>query len=349
MSEQIRFGILSFAHAHANPWAEAIVASPHAMLMGVWDDDPERGEAAAKRHATRFWPDLDALLAACDAVGITSETIRHADLAEAAAAAGVHILCEKPMATTLADCDRIARAVGAAGVRYMQSFPKRFDPVNRELIELVQRGDVGRVSLVRVRHAHYLGLDPDFRRRWFADPARGGGGALLDEGIHAADFLRWLLGDPVEVRAVTSHSVFDLPVEDVAIAAFSFPSGAIAEIVASWSMVAAESSIEVFGSSGTAVLSGVDLASRDFASPPYLRFFRDKREERRWEGSETTPSFTIGDFHQEVARQFIGCLCDGREPTVGLVEGRAALAMILTAYRAAETGQVQRLDAIRHD
>jgi predicted dehydrogenase len=343
MSGPLRVGILSFAHYHANFWAEAIVASPDAALVGVWDADRARGAEVADRFATRFHADLDALLESCDAVGITSETLHHASLVEAAAARGVHVLCEKPMATTLADCDRIVRAVRTAGVVYMQSFPKRFDPINRELVELVQRGDLGRLSLVRVRHAHFHGLDPAFAQRWLADPELAGGGTLLDEGIHAADFLRWLLGDPVDVRATISDRALGLPVEDTAVAVFGFPSGVIAEVATSWSMIAADTSIEVYGTDGSALLAGVDLASRDFASSPYLRVFRGDGERGRWEPSPSTPSFVAGGFHQEVARRFVACVRNGREPPVGLSEGRASLAMILAAYRAAGSGQAQAI------
>jgi predicted dehydrogenase len=343
MSETVRIGMLSFAHGHAHAWAEAIAASPDAQLVGVWDDDPVRGHAAATRHATRFVPDLAALLAACDAVGVTSETVRHADLIEAAAAAGVHVLCEKPMATTLSDCDRIERAVVRAGVRYMQGFPKRFDPVSCALVDLVRRGELGEISLVRIRHGHYHGLDPAFQQEWFADPVRAGGGTLLDEGIHAADFLRWLLGDPSEVRAIVSNRRLGLAVDDTAIAVFSFASGAVAEIVTGWSMVAAESSVEVYGTQGSAIVSGIDLPSRDFATPPYVRLFRGGDGRRQWEDSPIIPSFKTVKFHQEVARQFVACLVDQREPPVGLIEGRASLAMILASYRAAATGRAQTI------
>ena len=92
MSARIRFAILSFAHYHATFWADAINHAPDAELVGIWDDDPGRGEEAAAAYGARFEPHLDRLLAACDAVGITSETSKHADLVEAAAAAGKHIL-----------------------------------------------------------------------------------------------------------------------------------------------------------------------------------------------------------------------------------------------------------------
>src|SRR5262245_32061408 len=166
----IRVGLLSVAHYHGHFWAEALRESPQADFVGIWDDDSARGGEAAARHGVRFWPDLDALLGVCEAVGITSETVHHARLVEAAARRGRHVLCEKPLAGTLPDCDRIARAVAESGIVFMQSFPKRFDPVNHELRRLVESGALGRLALVRVRHGHFHGLDPAFRRAWYVDP-----------------------------------------------------------------------------------------------------------------------------------------------------------------------------------
>jgi predicted dehydrogenase len=342
MSDPIRFGLLSFAHrTHAAFWAEAITTSPDALLAGIWDDNPKRGAAAARQFNTHFYPDLAGLLRECDAVGITAETAKHASLVEAAAAAGVHILLEKPMATTLDDCNRIERAVRESGVFFMQNFPKRFDPVNQELVDLVRRGRIGEVGLVRIRHGHYHGLDPDFRNQWFADPVQSGGGTLIDEGIHAADFLRWLIGEPKDVRATISHHLLHLPVEDTAAAIFTFPNGVIAEVTTSWSFIAAEETIEIFGTDGTAILSGVDLASRDFAHPPYLRIYDRNRARGHWDGSATTPAFVTGDFHQRGPRQFIACIRAGQPPAIGLDAGRRSLAMILAAYGASRTGETQ--------
>lgn len=339
----IRFGILSTAHYHANFWAEAVNEIEDAALVGVWDDDSGRGAVAAERYATRYYPVLADLLAACDAVGITSETSLHADLVEVAAAAGVHVLCEKPMATSAADCDRIQAAVRRAGIVYMQNFPKRHDPVNQELVDRVQRGDLGRIALARVRHGHAHGRDASFVGQWFVNPSLSGGGTLIDEGIHAADFLLWLLGNPVSVSATISNRLLNLPVEDTALALVTFASGAIAEICTSWSFHAAEQSVEVYGAEGAALLSGVDLASKPFAKLPYLRVYQSSSCTGVWDGSATTPNFVSGNFHQAGPRHFIHCLRTGAAPPVDAAVGRHSVDLILAAYAAARTGQAQAL------
>jgi predicted dehydrogenase len=331
-------GLLSVAHYHGHFWAEAFRESAQAEFVGIWDDDRPRGEAAAARHGVGFWPDLDAMLDACDAVGITAETVQHAPLVEAAARRGRHVLCEKPLAGTAADCDRIARAVADSGIVFMQSFPKRFDPVNHELRRLVQSGALGRLVLVRVRHGHFYGLDPAFRQSWYVDPARGGGGALLDEGVHAADFLRWLLGEPESVTATVSGAALGLPGEDTAVAVFRFPQGVLGEIATGVVFVAGDNSVEVYGIEGMAVLSGADLASRDLTEGGFLKTYR-VGEPRRWSVSPLVPGFTSGRLHHQSALSFLAALRSGTPPPVTLEDGRRAVELILAAYRSAETGR----------
>jgi predicted dehydrogenase len=343
MSDKIRFGIISFAHYHANFWAEAINDSPDADLAGIWDDNPARGREAAQKYGTVFQSDLNRLLNDCDAVGITTETSRHVEMVEAATAAGVHILLEKPMALNLAECKRITSAIQSAGVKFMQSFPKRYDPVNHELAELVHSGTLGKINLVRVRHAnfHLLDMGKTAAEQWFADPAKSGGGSLLDEGIHGADLLLWLLGMPEQVFAMTSNATLNLTLDDTGIAIFRYPNGTLAEIISSGAMVAAEESIGVYGTEGSALLSGVDLASRDFSNVPYLRVYQRNQERGQWQGSGTTPQFVAGYFHQQGPLHFIKVLKNEVEPIVSLEDAWKSLAMIKAAYHAEQTGMVQ--------
>lgn len=337
MNQPLRVAVLSFAHYHANFWTEVFKASASSTLVGIWDDDPARGQASAATHGTVFNGDLDRVLAACDAVAICSETVRHADLIERAARAGCAVLCEKPLATSLADCDRIASAVADAGIPFMQSFPKRFDPVNHELKRILDARELGRISLVRVRHGHYYGLDAAFAKSWHADPGASGGGTLLDEGVHGADFLRWMFGEPESVSAITSGAMLGLGVEDLAIATYRYADGMVAELTTSWSFVAAENSIEVYGDQGTALLGGVDLASKDFCTTAWLRTYSGG--ERRWRGSDIVPRFKAGGFHQQNALAFLDAMARKVPPPITLADGRRALAMILAAYEAAASGR----------
>lgn len=332
----LRVGVLSFAHYHANFWSEVFAA--RGVLAGVWDDDEARGREASGRFGTPFHVSRDALLAGCDAVAICSETALHAELVDAAAQRRLAILCEKPLAPSLAEGERIARRIEADGLWFMQSFPKRFDPATRRLREAVAGGELGRITLARVRHGHFYGLQPDFRERWYVRRALAGGGALLDEGVHAADLLALLFGLPRTVVAEVSDAALGLEVEDLGIATFRWDSGLLGEIVSSFTFAAADVSIELYGTRGTLLVAGVDLASRDITSTDFLRAYRADQPERRWETLDVVPRFKQGMFHQQNAIAFVDALEQGAPPPITVEDGLRACRMIDAAYRAAHSG-----------
>ena len=339
-----RIAMLSFAHYHANFWAEAVLADPDASVSCIWDDDHARGQEAAGRFGIPFEPDCEVALASCDAVAICSETVKHPELTRLACAAGRAILCEKPTARTVAEADAMAAAVAAAGVQFMQSFPKRFDPASHALKGLVDGGRLGRVHLVRIRHGHSYGLEPEFRQRWYVDRVMGGGGALLDEGIHGADLLHWFFGLPAFVTAETASPVAGLSVDETATALFRYADGMLAELTASFLLPAADTSIEIYGTRATALLSGVDLASRDITGSGFLRVSVEENGGKRWEVIDVPPRFKLGQFHHQNAIGFVRSLRTGEAPPADLGAGRAALLMIEAAYRAARTGVRQPVE-----
>lgn len=336
----IRMAILSFAHYHANFWAEAFRAQTGIVLSSIWDDVPDRGRDAASRFSTSFEADLDRVLSGVDAVAICSETVAHASLVEKAARAGCAILCEKPLAIDMGEAERIRSAVSAAGVEFMQSFPKRFDPISHELKRLVDSKSLGKIRLVRVRHGHFYGLDPDFRNRWYVNPALSGGGALLDEGVHAADLLGWIFGKPAGVVASASATL-GLEVEDQAIAVFDYADGMIAEIASSFTFAAADVSIEIYGSEGTVLVGGVDLASRDITNSAYARLYLRSQQDRAWQVLPIVPRFKTGQFHHQNAIAFSESLVERKPVPIGIDAGVDALRMIMCAYGSIRSGRRQ--------
>lgn len=345
MPQPIRIALLGVEHYHANFWAKAIGASDKAVISGVFDASPDRAGAFAESHALRVAASLDAALDGCDAVAICSATCEHRALIEAAAARGRAILCEKPLAMTEKEGSKIKATVERSGVRFMQSFPKRLDPVTHAVRDLVASGELGRIALCRVRHGHSHGLSEDFHSAWFVDPARSGGGTLLDEGIHAADFLRFVFGEPETAFAAISSATLGLAVEDTALATFAYPDGMIAEVSTSWCFAAADASIEIYGTEGTVLVSGVDLASRPTRESGFLQVFRRDGDGGRWTSPDLVPHFKTGVFHEHVAWAFVDALASGGPMPSGVDDGLRALAMIDAAYEAARQGSIQRIAA----
>ncbi|HID07876.1 MAG TPA: Gfo/Idh/MocA family oxidoreductase [Armatimonadetes bacterium] len=185
MRAPVGIAVLSFAHGHAYTYCDQLVKFDDAKLIVCWDDDEERGHEAAQRFGMRYTSNLDDALSDpnVDAVIVTSETNRHAELCIASAKAGKHILLQKPMALTLADCDAIIDAVRSAGVKFSMAFQMRHDPMNIKMRELIRQGAIGRVFLLRRRHCIGVLLHRAFlegKSRWHVDPEKNMG-MFMDE------------------------------------------------------------------------------------------------------------------------------------------------------------------------
>lgn len=344
---RVGIALISFAHDHAHHWARAIRRSAHARLVSIWDDDAERGEQAATEYGTPYVHDLHALLADPDvqAVGICSENSRHADMTVLAAEHGKDVLCEKPMATTLEDCDRMIAACEKAGVRYMQTFPKRFDPAYIKIKELIDSGSIGRIGSVRMRHGHYFALvsqwmnDPN--SDWIRDPVLGGGGALMDEGVHGADCLRWLFGEPASVIAEVDTLLTDLPVDDNSAAIWRFENGVLAVQQSNWTDWAADNTLEIYGESGMIVQRHSDCSStRIIGEGSSAVSLFSQASPTGWIHFDCPVHFP--HYHETVMEKFIDCLIQDAQPPVSGLDGRKALEMILGAYRSAKENRQVR-------
>lgn len=334
----VKLGILSAAHYHATHWTNAALANPKVVFVGLWDDNVPRGQEAAAILGVDFVADLAEMLSSCDAVGITSETIKHVALVEAASAAGVHVLMEKPMGRDLGECEKIHTAVEAGGITYMQNFTKRYDPAHHELLQLLQAGEIGDITMVRIRHGNDLKFDGETEGGWYADQEEAGGGALLDEGVHGADLMNWILGYPTSVVALATHGPTPASTDVQAIALYEYPSGALGELVASHSFAGGDASVEVYGTLGLAILSGVDLGSRELATAPFLKTALHGSAE--FTGRSVVPGFREGkaSYHGKAVDQFITTLTQDEPLLVTFEDGWKAVAMIEAAYESIATG-----------
>ena len=190
--------------------------------------DPSTEAAAAIDPALPRVTEIGALSDLCDAVYVATPNHLHAAQCEAAAAAGLGILCEKPMATSAEDCARIVRAVERAGVPYATAYDQRHHPAHVALREAVAAGALGRVSQVLIRYACWVdaGWAPD---NWRLDAARAGGGAAIDLAPHGLDLAAHLLGErPVAVQAMLGRR--QGVVDEGGLVTAAFPSGAVASI-----------------------------------------------------------------------------------------------------------------------
>lgn len=329
----MKIGILSFAHIHAESYAWHLGRMPGVEFLGIADDDPARGEDAARRYHTRFFLSFADLLAAGpDAVVVCAENTRHRPLVEMAAQAGVHVLCEKPLATTLADGQAMVEACARAGVILMTAFPMRFSAPILEVKALLDRGQLGKVLAANTTNQGQL---PRRYRAWFVDPALAGGGAVFDHTVHLADLLRWLLRDEVvEVYAQTNRIMHGdtVEVETGGLLLLTFADGAFVSIDCSWSRPANYPSwggltMELIGQKGVV---HVDAFRQN------LTLYSNRDEHPSWLSWQSDPD-------RAMLEEFIAAVAARRTPRVTGYDGYKAMEVALAAYRSAATGAVVRL------
>ena len=227
----IRWGIAGCGWVARDYVAPAIMASRNGRLAALHDIAPaslDRAAAAFPDAAAQ--PDLAAFLAGVDAVYVASPNDAHRTLVEAAAAARVPVLCEKPMATTFADASAMVAACAQAGVAYATAFDQRFHPAHQHLAGLVASGALGTVTAVRIAYCCWVGYGFG-GDNWRIDPARAGGGALMDLAPHGLDLASMLLGDRlVDVAAMGQSRVHDYAVEDGAMLVARTAGGALVQL-----------------------------------------------------------------------------------------------------------------------
>jgi len=323
-----RVGILSFAHVHAPNYAAVLGRLGSAEFVGVADDDAERGREAARRYGVRFFESAEGLFDAVDAVLVCSENGRHAGDVIPALRAGVDVLCEKPISTTVGDAHEMIRAAEETGRRLGIAFPVRHAPAVRRAREIVRSGAIGRVLAVNgTNHGQAPG-------GWFLDPEMSGGGAVMDHTVHVADTLRFVLG--VEVRSVYAEigTFFGTRgVDDAGVLTLEMEGGvadgAFATVDPSWSRGAGyptwgDLTLRITGSSG---VLDVDAFSRSITT------FDHESGGTLWTPAGGDPNALMLD---DFLRGAEGGPEGGRVGAGG-GDGLRALEVVLAAYRSGES------------
>ncbi|WP_329337093.1 Gfo/Idh/MocA family oxidoreductase [Streptomyces sp. NBC_01352] len=338
----MRVAVLSFAHVHAATYIgllrdrediELITADPDAP-----PDDPTRGRDLAERLGAAYvdtWDEAFAL--SPDAVVVTSENARHRHLVERAAAAGAHVLCEKPLATTEADARAMIDACARAGVGLMTAYPVRFSPAFVALRRALADGLLG--GLISV-HGANNGSNPARSRPWFADPELAGGGALADHTVHLADLVDALLdGEQAAEVYAQANSILDdggpaPDVETAGLVTIRYPGGVVAGVDASWSHPPDH---PTWG--GLAMTCVGEKAIVEFdAFPPLLGGFDSATGRDRWEAGGA-------DLDAAMLDEFLDAVRTGRRPSPDGESGLRTLRIVLAAYESLRTGQPVALSA----
>ncbi len=291
-------------------------------------------ENAEKRRGddpgVRIYADYHDMIAAggLDAVDICLPHHLHAEAVIAAADAGLHVLCEKPLCLTLEEADAITAAVERNGVTVMCAHNQLFMPAVAAAKELVSSGALGRVYEVRTTDSFYNDFTVE-SMGWRAHAATAGGGELIDTGYHPLYLLQHLAGGtPVEVGAMLSRHRLDfMEGEDSAQVLVRYDNGVVGHVTTSWAYQPAVGTekFSLVGEKGSLTSDGTTLVSRVRGEEPVTVTFEQ-----------------VHEFAAEVAH-FAECIREGRRPIQTHVEGIDVLGVILAAYESSERGTIAKV------
>lgn len=323
--------------------APAVNAAAGAELVAVYSRDQGRAEAFAQKHAARAaYSKVSDLLSdsRVDAVFVCSPNVLHADHVIQAAQAGTHVLCEKPMATTVADAMRMVQACRRAGVTLGVAFNLRQHPAHVRAREIVAAGALGRVVVAQGQWAFGVrgrdGAPPrtPLNQWWDTPDLIGGASTMMGTGVHLVDLMRFVLGQEItEVTAVTDGQTADTPLEQVACLTLRFSGGTLGQVTASRLLPDSRNDFRLYGILGRLEGHGSLWEARQGR----LEVVSDTVNEVADYPEELLPNYVaeIEDFQQAVAAN--------REPAATGVDGLRVVEVTVAMIESARTGRSVRL------
>ncbi len=317
-----------------------------ARLVAAWDDHATRGQETTARFGMDYCAFPEELLARddIDAVIVICETNRHLELIEAACAAGKHILCQKPLATTLEDCDRIIAAVEQSGVHFQMAFQMRCDPLNQQIKKWIEAGEIGRVGAIRRRHCINVLFNQDFINSagaWHFD-AKQNVGMFFDDAVHATDFLYWMLGKPQSVIAEIENTLTQVAPDDCGMAIYKWQNEngtVLGSLLNSSVALAGENTCEVYGDKGVIIQNYDDAVSTRDLPPGTVGLKLYRAQTGSWEHFDYELPASHGERIKAVPRDWIDNLKNNRPPTVSARKEKISVEMCAAAYRSAKEGR----------
>jgi len=316
----LRWGIIGAGDIVRRRVAPAIVASPNCELTAISRSRAELAESfAAEFGAKRWYADWREMLAdkEIDAVYVATPVFLHAEHAIAAAEAGKHVLCEKPMAMNTDECDRMIEACKSNGVKLGIAYYRRFYPVLERVRQLIASGEIGNPVIAQINSFEYVDLAADDPRGWFLEKSKSGGGPMMDFGCHRLEVLTDLFGDVRHSTSIVANVKFDREVEDTAATLLQFVSGPCASVTVTHAAREPQDTLDIFGTKGSLhipVLNNGDI---------YIKIADTTR-------TESHPPHA--NVHQPLIDDFTEAILNEREPRITGKTGRMIADLIDQIY-----------------
>lgn len=308
--QSVRWGLIGCGDISRKRVAPALRDAPRSELHAVARAQAHLAEEFAREFgAPKHYADWRELIAdpEIDAVYVATPVDLHAEQTIAAAQAGKHVLCEKPMALSTEDCDRAAAACAAAGVKLGIAYYRRFYPVLDRIKQIIASGEVGQPVMAHINCFETFNPAPDEPRHWLIEKARAGGGPMMDFGCHRIEVLLNLLGPIDRTLGFTDQVRLKRDVEDTAGAFFRFESGAHAALLVSHAAFESQDTLDIFCGKGSLHV-------------PVLNEGQLRIVTADGERAELHPPHA--NLHQPLVEDFVTALIDDRAPAVGPDMGR---------------------------
>jgi UDP-N-acetyl-2-amino-2-deoxyglucuronate dehydrogenase len=345
-SDRLRTAIVGCGKV-ATTHALAYKALPNSELVAVCDVAPARAQAFAEQFQVKGYTDLAEMLRneKVDVLSVCTQHTQHPAAVEAAAAAGVHVISEKPLAIDLTSCDRAIAAARAAGIKLGVISQRRwYEPVQR-MKNAIDAGKLGKpvlaiVTMLGWREPAYYLSDP-WRGTWEGE----GGGVVVSQAPHYLDLLCWLMGPVAEVQAYwDNYNHPGIEVDDTVVASVRFKSGGMGSIILSNSQrPGLYGKIHVHGSSGASVGAETDSGSpfisgvTEKMDPPFNDLWTIPGEEGNleiWTGEDRSrPWNVMTHYHQMQLADFLQAVSEDRPHQVDAEAGRRVVELFTGVYR----------------
>jgi UDP-N-acetyl-2-amino-2-deoxyglucuronate dehydrogenase len=322
----------------------AIKSTPGAKMVAVCDTKEDRAQAVALALNCDYYSDYKEMLKRpdIDVVDLCTPNGSHANLTLEIANSGKHVLCEKPMALKVEDCDRMIKACKDNDVHLFVIKQNRFNPPITKLREAIDRGRFGKLFLgnitVRWTRPQEYYDETDWHGTKNID-----GGMLFTQASHHVDMLQWMMGPVHSVKANIATLNHKIETEDTAVVVLKFKNGAMGVIEATTCTFPKnmEGSITILGEKGTVKIGGMAMNKVD-----HWEFADFRNEDENIKDCATNPTNVYGFGHNEVIRHVVdSILCNGPiVSAVGGEEGRKSVKLIEAIYESAETGKEVFID-----
>lgn len=318
--------------------AAAAARAPGGQLVAVCDQRADRAEAVAEQHGAIPMTDVDAVLARKDVqiVSICLPTRLHLEVAERVVAAGKHIVVEKPLEVSLERADRLIAAAREHGVQVAAIFNRRFIPALKATKRAVEEGLLGDILVADMYYKSYRSQEYYDDSGWRGTWGQEGGAALINQGIHGVDLLRWVAGPVARIFGYADHLRREIEADDTTAAVARYANGAMGVIQAMTSVEPRlPDRLEFHGTKGSIQLSNYRISGWSVPGAEGWPAEVEAEEQALLPGAGNLE--TVG--HNAQIADMVAAIREGRPPAVSGEEGRRSLEICLAIYESARTGR----------